>query len=132
MTLWNCHFLLLGRHLFGIWGNSEHKIILQNFKQLIQFSCFLLKKRNVTGLFFFWTGHSVGEFPRDYLINVATCLFSCHQNSNNQQKRIVRFLFLLIMYKEHALNRSINLGRNHTTIGFRLGKEGQPNRVLAR
>ena len=30
---------------------------------------------NFSGLFIFSTGHSEGEFSRDYLINVATCLF---------------------------------------------------------
>ena len=33
-------------------------------------------KRNVSSLFFFWKSCSKGEFPRDYLINVATCLFA--------------------------------------------------------
>ena len=35
-------------------------------------------KGNFSGLFFFWTSCSRVEFPKDYLINVATCLFACH------------------------------------------------------
>ena len=33
---------------------------------------------NFSGLFIFWTSHGKGEFSRDYLINVATCLFAYH------------------------------------------------------
>ena len=33
---------------------------------------FIALKENLSGLSFFWTSHSEGEFPRDYLINVVT------------------------------------------------------------
>ena len=37
---------------------------------------FVAVKGNFSGLCFFWTSPSEGEFPRYYLINVATCLFA--------------------------------------------------------
>ena len=39
---------------------------------------FVAIKRNFSSLFFFWTFHSKGKFPRDYLINLATYLFAYH------------------------------------------------------
>ena len=56
-------------------GNSEQKIILQTIEQLIQFS-YLFLKGNFSGLFFFRTSRSEGEFPKGYLIKTVTCLFA--------------------------------------------------------
>ena len=39
---------------------------------------FVAIKGNFSGLFFFWASRSEGEFPKVYLINVATCLFAYH------------------------------------------------------
>ena len=39
---------------------------------------FLNIKGNSPGLFFFWTSPSEEKVPRDYLINLATCLFAYH------------------------------------------------------
>ena len=39
---------------------------------------FVAIKGNCAALFFFWTSCSEREFPRDYSINLATCLFACH------------------------------------------------------
>ena len=39
---------------------------------------FVAIKGNFSGLLFFWTSSSEGKLPRDYLINVATCLFAHH------------------------------------------------------
>ena len=35
-------------------------------------------QRHFPGQLFFWTSCREGEFPRDFLINVATCLFAYH------------------------------------------------------
>ena len=39
---------------------------------------FVLGKKFFLVYFFFWKSRSEGEFPRDQLINVATCLFAFH------------------------------------------------------
>ena len=59
-------------HFSGIMGNSEQKNISQTIEQLMQFIYLLLLKEIFSGLFFFWTSRSEREFPRDYLISVAT------------------------------------------------------------
>ena len=35
-------------------------------------------KGDWSGLLFFWTSCREGEFPRDYLVNVASCLLAYH------------------------------------------------------
>ena len=62
--------------LSGILGNSEQKSVLQAIEQLIQFSYLFLQKRNFSGLLFFRVSWSELEFPGDYWINIATCLFA--------------------------------------------------------
>ena len=42
----------------------------------MQFNYLFLEKGNFSGLFFSRTSRSEGEFPRDYLINIVTCLFA--------------------------------------------------------
>ena len=39
---------------------------------------FVAIKGNLSGVFFFWASSSEGKLPRNYLINVATCLFAHH------------------------------------------------------
>ena len=62
--------------LSGILGKSEQKIVLQTIEQLIQFIYLFLQKESFSGLLFFRVSWSEGEFPGDYWINVATCLFA--------------------------------------------------------
>ena len=64
--------------LSGISVNSEQKVISQTIEQLIQFSYLFLLKRNFSGLFFFRTRRSEGEFPESYLIKTTPCLFASH------------------------------------------------------
>ena len=62
---------LLLHDFSGILGNLERKKLQAN-EELIQFTCQLLWKV-YSGLFCVRTSHRKGEFPRDYLINVAVC-----------------------------------------------------------
>ena len=64
--------LLLRRNFSRVLENWEQKNISQTIRYTNQL--FVAIKGNFSGLFFFWTGRSEGEFPRDYLINPATCL----------------------------------------------------------
>ena len=55
------------------------KKILQTIEQQIQFSYLLPKTENFADQFFFWISRRKEEFPRDYLINIVSCLFAYHQ-----------------------------------------------------
>lgn len=55
-------------------GNLGQKYILQTVEQLIQL--FVAAKVSFSGLLYFSTFGSEGKFPRDYLPNMAICLFA--------------------------------------------------------
>ena len=82
---------------------------------------------NFSGLLFFWTSRSDGEFCRDYLMDVATCLkrdddvsFSFLRIIN---KNVLEW-FQLIIWKEYTLSRSVSLiSKNHLKLCFWLRKE---------
>ena len=61
-------FLTIGEFGTGKYF-ADHRIA--NTTQL-----FFSIKENLSVLFNFWTSCNKGEFSRDYLINVATCLFA--------------------------------------------------------
>ena len=67
--------------LFRIIGKLEAKKIIENIFQTIKLDnaiqLFVAIKGSFSDLFF-WTSQSKGEFPRNYLINVTTCLFAHH------------------------------------------------------
>ena len=94
IMLYDCLFLLflllLCRSFFGISGNLEQKNILKTIKHRIQFSICSYRRK------FFWSSlllnilWSEGEFPRDYLINVATCLFHIIKKDSSGPKLVWR------------------------------------------
>ena len=125
ITFANYRYSHMGKHL----STSENSVTSDTIQLLVAI------KGNYSGLFFFWTSRSKGEFPRDYLINIAPYLTSsawaifyfgqvlvfCELINKN-----VLGWFLLIMCKEHTLRRSTNLlrSRNHPTLCLWLRREG--------
>ena len=90
LCIWGFLHLLLLHNFSRISRNSEQKIfcwLLDSYNQP-----FVAIKENSSGLCFFWTIPSKGEFPRYYLINVATCLFCIllKQKLSNGQNRDIR------------------------------------------
>ena len=81
----HCHctalrlLLLLLQNFSGISGNSEQKKYFTDHWAAHTIQLFVAIKGNFCNLLFFWISRSDTEFPRDYLINVATCLFACHE-----------------------------------------------------
>ena len=58
--------------------NSEQKKNFTDHQTADTIQIFVAIKGNFSGLIFFWTSCREGKFPKDYLINEATCLFTYH------------------------------------------------------
>ena len=68
-------FQLLLHNFWGISGNSEQKHFTDH-QTTNKSHIYVAIKGNFASLFFSWLSRSKGEFPRDYLINIATCFFA--------------------------------------------------------
>ena len=61
-------------------GEFGAKKYFTNHRKANTIQLFVATKGNVSSLSFLWSCPSEREFPRDDLINVATCLFAYHYN----------------------------------------------------
>ena len=57
------------------WGIRKKKCFTDH-QTAITVQLFVAIKGNFSGLLFFWTSRKEREFPREYFINVVTCLFA--------------------------------------------------------
>ena len=125
---WKClgiaSFFFFYQRFLQYWGNSgQKKYFTDRWTANIVICCC----KNFFGLLFSSKFGSEGKFPRDYLLNVAICLFTYHENWYFHQK--CDGMVLLIMCKVDSLTRSTNLiSGNHPTLCFWLRK-GRPKTI---
>ena len=66
-------------HFSGITGIRSKKYFADHgVANTIQL--FVATKGNISGVLFYWKSRDEVEFPRDFLMNLATCLFACQWN----------------------------------------------------